>query len=585
MRGVQGALQAQLGDDAGLFRLFPWAAPVVMFEFAGRAASRYLSLKRMKMKKLLGLLVLAGSFVSSIHAATPPKLVVTILVDQLRHEYLERFGSHFTNNGFRMFTERGATMTFARYDYANTVTGPGHASFLSGATPSMHGIIANDWFDKNTRKGVNCVEDAAEKGVGGEGARGGVSPRKFIGSNFSDQMRLHYGSKVIGISMKDRGAVLPTGKKPAGAYWFDSKIGEFITSTYYTNELPGWVKEFNGRKLPASFVGQTWDRLLAAKEYRYADDAPGEGLLSDETKPVFPHKLITTKESFEAIMPTPFGNQLIGELAEAAVEGEQLGQGPQPDVLCISFTSIDYAGHRFGPYSQEMQDMVLRLDLTLNKLFNYLHRKFGPDNVLVMLTADHAVAPTAEFAVSQGLAGERLNESEVLTGLLDKLSAKFGPGKYFLSTRFYEGNIYFNHELLAEKKLSANEVAEYIRELALATGKYQAAYTRDQLLDGRTPGFLGNLVLNAYNAERGGDVVLVPKPFVVPGGKTGTTHGSPYMYDSHVPVLFYGKAFKPGRYADEFFITDIAPTLSAALRVAPPSGNMGKPFVKMLVDP
>jgi hypothetical protein len=539
----------------------------------------------MKLKNVLGILAFAGGLLNSVHAATPPKLVVTILVDQLRYEYLERFGDHFTTNGFRRFTERGVSMTFARFNYANTVTGPGHASFLSGATPSMHGIMANDWFDKTTRKGINCVEDAAEKGVGGEGARGGVSPRQFIGSNFSDQMRLHYRSKVVGISMKDRGAILPAGKKPVGAYWFDSKIGQFVSSTYYVTELPAWLNAFNARKLPASFVGQKWERLLAPKEYPFADDAPGEGLLSGETKPVFPHQLITTKEGFEAIMPTPFGNTLIEELAEATIEGEKLGQGPQPDVLCISFTSIDYAGHRFGPYSQEMQDMVLRLDLALNKFFNHLDQKFGADNVLLLLSADHAVAPTAEFAVSQGLDGKRLNESEVLTDLLNQLSAKFGPGKYFLSTRFYEGNIYFNHDLLAEKKLAANDVAAFIREAALASGKYQVAYTREQLLDGRAPGYLGNLVLNAYNAERGGDVVLVPKPYVVPGGKTGTTHGSPYMYDAHIPVLFYGKAFKPGRYADEFYVTDIAPTLSAALRIAPPSGNMGKPFVKALANP
>ncbi|MBI5773122.1 MAG: alkaline phosphatase family protein [Verrucomicrobia bacterium] len=540
----------------------------------------------MKIRKFAFLLALVSALTLTTQAAVP-KLVVTILVDQLRYDYLEKFHDQFTTNGFRLFTERGVFMTFARYNYYPTITGPGHASYLSGATPSVHGIVGNDWFDKTTRKQVYCCDDPSVSGVGSTSDKMKVSPKNFTGSNFSDQMRLHHRSKVVGVSMKDRSAILPAGKRPLGAYWFDSKSGTFVTSTYYATELPAWVNKFNDRKRPAEFVGQTWNRLLDAKFYQWSDDAPGEGTLTGEKTSTFPHTIKpSASEGFETFMPTPFGNQLLAEFARAAVEGEQLGTGPQPDVLCVSFSSIDYCGHKFGPYSHEVQDITLRLDRQLGEFFAYLDGKFGMNNVMVMLTADHGVAPTPEFAAREGLDGQRLSESQFMVELMGKLDVKFGAGKYFLTSKIYEGNLYFNHDTLQEKKISVAEVSSFIREWVLSTGKYQACFTRDQLLDGRAPGLVGQAVLNGFNAERCGDMVLIPKPFIIPGGsKSGTSHGSPFNYDTHVPVLFFGAAFKPGRYADEFYITDIAPTLCAALRIAPPSGCVGKPFVKALANP
>ncbi|MEO6788223.1 MAG: alkaline phosphatase family protein, partial [Chthoniobacteraceae bacterium] len=518
-------------------------------------------------------------------SAKPTKLIVTILVDQLRYDYLERFHDQFVERGFRLLMDDGAFLTFAHYNYAPTVTGPGHASFLSGAPPAMHGIISNDWFDKRTLKTVNCVSDPDVEGVGGSG-EGKRSPRNFIGSNFADELRLRYHSKVVGISHKDRGAILPAGRKPTGAYWFDSASGNFMTSTYYMKELPAWVQEFNARKRPAAFIGQVWKRLLDPKLYEWPDDAAGEGTMPGEKKPTFDHTVRPSPtEGFETIVPTPFGNQLLAEFALAAIAGEHLGTGPQPDLLCVSFSSIDAAGHRFGPYSQEVQDMTLRLDRELQGLFEQLDKKFGMSNVMILLTADHGVAPTPEFAVEQGLDGQRNDTIALMGDLLAKLSGRFGDGRYLLTPRIVDGNIYFNHETLREKHLDPETVAGFIREWALSTGKFQAAYSRGQLLDGRAPGALGRQILNGYNAERSGDVVLVQKPFhISSGGKTGTTHGSPFSYDTHIPVLFYGSGFKPGRYADEFYITDIAPTLCAALHMNESAGNIGKPFVKLLTD-
>jgi predicted AlkP superfamily pyrophosphatase or phosphodiesterase len=514
-----------------------------------------------------------------------PKLILSILVDQFRYDYVERFHDQFAEDGLKMLADHGTFMTFARYNYYPTITGPGHASYFSGTTPASHGIIGNDWFDRRTGKMTYCVGDPDVSGVGTDKPAGKMSPRNFIGGNFSDMMRLHYQSKVVSVSMKDRGAILPGGKKPAGAYWFEAATGNYITSSYYCAQLPAWVQQFNDRHRAKDFIGQTWDRLLDAKQYAWPDDAPGEGALSGEKKVTFPHTVTAGKDGFENIMPTPFGNQLLLEFAEAALDGENLGQGPQPDVLCVSFSSIDYCGHRFGPYSQEAQDIVLRFDRQLAELLHYVDKKIGVANVAIVFTADHGVMPLPEFASAQGLDGQRADAVAIVGDLLQQLEAHFGPGHYLQTPRIIEGNVYLNRDELKEKKLTVDEVTDVIREWALGTGKYQAVYSRRQLLDGLAPGPLGQRVLNGYNAERSGDLVMIEKPYTIFYGATGTTHGSPYSYDTHIPVFFYGPAFKPGRYADEFNITDIVPTLCAAMHIDEPAGSIGKPFVKILVNP
>lgn len=533
---------------------------------------------------------------SGTHAAPPkaPKLVVAIVVDQLRYDYLERFHHQFTEGGFRLLTDEGAFMTFAQYDYSPTITAPGHASYFSGSAPMAHGIIGNEWFDKRTGQPMYCVSDPDVTGVGTapDAKAGKMSPRNFIGATVADQMRLHWGSKVVAISVKDRGAILPGGKKPAGAYWFESATGNFITSSYYTPELPAWVKTFNESKQAEAMIGQTWERLLDEKEYPTPDDGAGESKLAGESTSTFPHKVIKEeKDGYESILSTPFGNQLLAEFAKAAIEGEKLGQGSKPDLLCVSFSSNDYCGHKFGPYSHEAQDITLRLDRQFADFFAYLDKKVGLANIAIVLTADHGVCPAPEYAQSQGLDGARPAVSDLMNELQNKLVEHFGPGRYFLGAklgfkpRLTDGNLYYNHPVLVEKQLAPETVTAFVREWALSTGVFHAVYGREQLLDGRAPGVIGQRVMNGFNGERSGDIVFVQKPFAIPGsGKpgTGTTHGSPFSYDTHIPVLFYGSAFKTGRYADEFHITDIAPTLSAALGIQEPPSCTGKPMVKIL---
>lgn len=537
------------------------------------------------MRRCLSLLFLTLA-AGPVLAGPPPKLVVSLVVDQLRYDYLERLGDQFCPGGFRFLSEKGAFLTFAHYDYAPTVTGPGHASILCGSTPASHGIIANEWFDKKSRAMVNCVHDpdTALVGTPKAGKSPSRSPRNLIGDNAADAMRLAFGSKVVGVSLKDRGAILPAGRKPNGAYWFDSASGCFVTSTYYRPELPPWAAAFNQQKEPQSFMGQTWTRLKPLEAYAGPPEALGAGAAPGEKPASFDHLVSPSPtEGFETLAATPFGNRLLADFALAAVDGEGLGSGRQPDLLTVSFSSLDLCGHRFGPNSHEVQDMVLRLDLELERLFRGLDQRLGLQNVWIVLTADHGVAPTPEFALENGLAGLRADMIALAGELLANLEERFGPGRFLLTPKIVEGNVYLDHAALAERQLQAGEVASSIRDWALGHGLFQAAYTRTQLLDGRAPGPLGERVLKGFNAERSGDVVLVQKPFQIPGGgRGGTTHGAPYSYDTHIPILFYGAPFKPGRCADPVAITDIAATLSVALRMTEPAMSIGKPISGIL---
>lgn len=516
-------------------------------------------------------------------AYEPPKLVVAIVVDQMRYDYLERSPHLFAPRGFRLLIDHGAFMTSGKYNYYPTVTGPGHASYLSGSGPAVHGIIGNDWFDRKTGKEMYCCADLSVAAVGTTN-KSQVSPRNFIGTTVADQMRLRYNSKVIGMSLKDRAAILPAGKRPAGAFWFDSKTASFITSTYYMTNLPAWVEEFNGRRVAQSYAGKTWDRLFDAKEYLFADDASGEGRLAKETNSVFPHVINMATNNVDAVLQSPFGDELLTDFAIAAIDAEHLGQSGKPDMLCISYSSNDMVGHTFGPDSHEIQDLTFRLDRQFERLFNHIDEKIGLRNVIIVWTADHAVDPTPEFAKFMGLDGERWNSGTFYTNLLQHLEEKFGTGKYFKNNKLPYG-IYLNKEAIRGKGLDEENVAREIREFALASGLFQACFTREQLLNGAAPGWIGQSVLNGYNAERGPDVVFVGKPFgLASTSKTGTSHGSPWAYDTRVPILLFGQPFKPGRYAGQFYITDIAPTLCAALRINEPAGCTGRVATEILAD-
>jgi predicted AlkP superfamily pyrophosphatase or phosphodiesterase len=519
-----------------------------------------------------------------------PKLVIGIIIDQIRFDYLTRFEPYFEEGGFKRLMNEGAYFSNAYYPYAGTFTGPGHATYLSGTLPSVHGIVSNDFFDRETGKFIYCVFDSTAQIVGsGTLPAGKVSPRNFWGSNLADELRIsdQSRSKVISIAFKDRSAILPGGKNPTGVYWFDAQEGVFVTSSYYTNQLPRWVEDFNAKGLPKSFIGKVWERLLPADSYQpsTADNTFGEGTITGDLNNQFPHTFNLLKDGkrkpYDSFVTFPFSNEVTLELAKSAIVNEKLGEDTFPDLLSISLSGLDYAGHVFGPNSQEVEDFVLRLDRQLAEFFRWLDQQVGVKNVDIVLTADHGVAMIPEVANLYKLGGGKIKTKEIRSFLNQALAQKYGEGKFI--SHCDDGEILLDQETLKKKNLDETEVERVTGEIALLHPGISSYYTRTQLLNNEGTGEIGKLVQAGFHPKRSADVILIPKPFYIfHDSETGTTHGTPYEYDRHVPLIFLGNSFNPGKYANSILITDIVPTFCEILKIEKPSGAMGRVLTEIL---
>jgi predicted AlkP superfamily pyrophosphatase or phosphodiesterase len=526
-------------------------------------------------------LVVAPLSAQTKKPATPKiKLVLGIVIDQFRYDYLTRFADQFGEGGFKRLLQSGAVFSNAHYPYTPTVTACGHAAFMSGASPAHNGIIGNTWFDRATGKSTTSVADANTKLLGGKDDAAGMSPARLIGSTLGDELKFYTAAqaKVIGISYKDRSAILPVGKHPNGAYWFSAINGAFVSSTYYFNELPAWVKKFNQEQNPSRYFGKTWERLLPEAAYARSlrDDYPHEKLTTG-TK--FPHIINGGEQTpgtkfYTHFELTPFANDHLAAFAKAAIENEKLGQDDVPDLLTISFSANDLVGHSFGPYSQEVQDITLRTDRTLAELLAYLDQKIGLQHVVVALTADHGVSPIPEHAQEYGLGGriEAKAISEAAEAALDK---RFGEEKWVLTLN--NGNIYFDYAALERRKASPEEVEQIASATIRQIPGIAECFTRTQIITGQLPQTaLARSVAAGFYPARNGDLVLVPQPFYLAGETIVASHGTPYSYDTHVPVIFYGAGIKAGIYTTTSSPLDIAPTLSAVLKLTPPSNSVGQ---------
>jgi predicted AlkP superfamily pyrophosphatase or phosphodiesterase len=526
-------------------------------------------------------LVVAPLSAQSKRPAAPKiKLVVGIVIDQFRYDYLTRFADQFGEGGFKRLLQSGAVFSNAHYSYTPTVTACGHAAFMSGASPAHNGIIGNTWFDRATGKSTTSVADANTKLLGGKDDAAGMSPARLIGSTLGDELKFHTAeqAKVIGISYKDRSAILPVGKHPNGAYWFSAINGAFVSSTYYFNELPAWVKRFNQEQNPSRYFGKTWERLLPEAAYARSlrDDYPHEKL-STGTK--FPHLINGGEQTpgtkfYTHFEVSPFANDHLVAFAKAAIESEKLGQDEVPDLLTISFSANDLVGHSFGPYSQEVQDITLRTDRTLAELFAYLEQKIGLQNIVVALTADHGVSPIPEHAQEYGLGGriEAKAISETAEAALDK---RFGEEKWVLTLN--NGNVYFDYAALERRKASHEEVEQIASTAIRQIPGLAECFTRTQIVTGQLPQTaVARSVAAGFYPARNGDLVIVPQPFYLAGETIVASHGSPYSYDTHVPVIFYGAGIKAGIFTTTSSPLDIAPTLSAILKITPPSNSVGQ---------
>ena len=508
------------------------------------------------------------------------RLVVGIVIDQFRQDYLTRFADQFGEGGFKRLLNEGAVYTNANYIHTPTYTACGHATFMSGSTPSLNGIVGNEWWDREAGRRVTSVSDPKLKLLGGREGATGMSPAKMLGSTIGDELKLASNgqAKVVGISLKDRAAILPAGKRPNGAYWYDGATGNLVSSTYYFNDLPDWVKTFNREMRPDRWFGKRWEKLLPESAYARstADDAPHEKFSAGIK---FPYTITGGEEKpgskfYTQFEYTPFANDYLVDFAKAALEHEQMGADDVTDLLTISFSSNDLVGHYYGPYSHEVQDITLRTDRTLAALFGYLDQKIGLDNVTVVLTADHGVAPVPDHARTFGYGGKI--EAKIITDAVESaLAQKFGEAKWVVQT--VNGNVYLEEAAIEKHKLNAEEVERFAAQEVMKLTGVAECFTRSQILSGRLPQTrIARSVANGFHSERNGNLVIVTEPFYFIGEGVTTTHGSPYSYDTHVPVIFFGARVAAGAHYDAASPADIAPTLAALLKIETPSNSVGK---------
>jgi hypothetical protein len=505
------------------------------------------------MKKALLSALLAASLLAA--APRKPKLVVAIVIEQFRYDYLTRFRSEF-HAGFDRLLTQGAVFTNARYIHFPTVTAVGHSTFLSGATPSVSGIVGNDWFDREENKHVTSVSDSHTKLLGGSGE--GASPHRMLVSTVGDELKMaDRRSHVIGVSLKDRAAILPAGHMANGAYWFDLKTGNFVSSTYYFDDLPGWVKDFNSAHPGEKYRGVTW------LNHKLPDD---------------PVKLYGDNNE-SPLEASPYGNELVEMFAERALQAEQLGKHEAPDVLAVSFSSNDKVGHNYGTYSPEEHEVTVKTGAILDRLFQAIDRQVSMDNVIMVLTGDHGVAPSAAEDAANHMPGGRMPGNTVRNAVQAELVKQFGEGEWVSGS--WDLSLYLNQDLIAAKKLDRAAVDRAAAEAAMKVAHILRAYTREQLQDGAVPGDeVSRRMMNGFNTRRSADVEFVPEPYWTVSNSVAT-HGTPFGYDAHVPVIFMGAGIHAGRYNDAVAVNDIAPTLATILEVEIPSGSVGRVLTEM----
>ncbi|WP_153798037.1 alkaline phosphatase PafA [Foetidibacter luteolus] len=513
---------------------------------------------------------------------TRPKLVVGIVIDQMRWDYLYRYYDVFKpTGGFKRFLNDGFSCENTFIPYTPTYTAAGHACVYTGSVPSIHGIMGNGWYDNIHRAEVYCADDSTVQVVGsGNLAAGAMSPRNMLTTTITDELRIasNFQSKVIGISLKDRGAILPAGHSANAAFWYDTKSGNFISSTYYMNVLPEWMQQFNSKKVVDSLYQLNWTPSLAREVYdQYCtdDDKPYEGKPFGTTTSAMPYDLSKyTGQDYGKIFTTPHGNTLLAEAAKTAVTSEHLGKGSATDFLTVSFSSPDAIGHTFGPNSWEQLDDYARLDETIGKFFDFLDATVGKGQWTVFLTADHAVAHVPGFMKENKLPAGTIDDGGLAKYMNQVLKEKFGRDN--IITGIYNYQVYLNHPLINSSDLNEKDITRWIVDY---TGKLDAvsiSFPLSELMATPMNPMLKERFANSYLPSRSGDIQLVLKPGYMDGGPTGTTHGLWNPYDAHIPLLWYGWGIRKGKTNAETYMTDISATVAALLHIQMPNGCVGQ---------
>jgi predicted AlkP superfamily pyrophosphatase or phosphodiesterase len=563
-------------------------------------------------KRLLGLwlallpaLALAQAAGPALRATKPlprPRLVVGIVVDQMRFDFLYRYWDKYAKTGgFKRLLGEGFQYTNCHYDYVPTYTGPGHASVYTGATPSANGIVGNNWFEREAGKSTYVTDDPSVETVGSTSAAGKMSPRYLLTTTITDELRLAtVESRVVGVCLKDRGSILPAGHFPTGAYWYDGLTGNFITSTFYEPELPKWVQEFNGRHRSDTLLKRPWEPLLPLAAYTEStsDDVAWENTFPGEERPVFPHNLAAIRAaglakvpmasqppaSYDLIRQTPFGNSITAEFAAAAIYGESLGRGPATDFLALSFSSTDYVGHFYGPNAIETEDTYLRLDRDLGLLLDLLENALGKDDVLVFLTADHGAAHATGFLEQRHVPAGSIGPYLMRDSLQHEMVRRHGAGNWVLA--YDNQQIYLNHALIQKCGMKLADVEQEVVSFVTQFAGVSRGIAATDLQKSHWESGLLMYLENGFYPKRSGDVLIVLEPGWLEGYagplKKGTTHGSTSNYDTHVPLIFWGGPVKRGESAAAARVVDIAPTLAQFLRIQEPNGCTGRPLREVI---
>lgn len=505
-----------------------------------------------------------------------PKLVVGVVVDQMRWDYLYRYGNRYGAGGFKRLLQEGFSCENTLINYTPTITACGHTCVYTGSVPAIHGIIGNSWYSPELGRTVYCAEDTTVTTVGSTSAAGKMSPRNMLVTTIGDELRLsnNFQSKVLGVAIKDRGAILPAGHSANAAFWYDGSTGNWVTSTWYMKELPSWAQEFNQQQYPKQYLSKPWTTLYPVSTYTLStvDEKPYEGKYKNATNTSFPHTLADISNT--AISASPFGNTMTLEFAKKAMEAYDMGKGDVTDFMAISLSSTDYVGHQFGPNSIEVEDTYLRLDQDLATLFKYLDARVGKGQYLFFITADHGVAHVPGFLEENKLPGGTWDEQAAVKDLNEQVAAKFGVKGVVKGSDNYQ--LWLDHDGISAAGKNENEIRQFIMARLLKSPAIAKAFPIENLMVTNLPEPMRTMMNNGFNTKRSGDIQLVLTPGYIDGGKTGTTHGLWYPYDAHIPLVWMGWGIQPGKTNRTVGMTDITPTLAALLHIQMPSGNVGQ---------
>lgn len=518
-----------------------------------------------------------------------PKLVVGIVVDQMRWDYLYRYYDRYGDGGFKRMLNEGFSANNTNIDYVPTVTAIGHSTVYTGSVPSIHGIAGNDFIIQATGQRMYCAEDQSVETVGSDTDAGKMSPRNLLASTITDELKLatNFRSKVVGVAIKDRGSILPAGHAADAAYWFDGKTGDFITSTYYMNELPNWVNDFNKHKWVEKLMKEGWETLYPIDTYLQSsdDDNSYEGKFSGTEAPTFP---INTAQLFQEqgpglISSTPHGNTLSIEMAKAAIENESLGNHEVTDFLALSLSSTDYVGHRFGPNAIEVEDTYLRLDKSLEEFFKYLDKEIGAGEYTVFLTADHGGAHNVSFMQDNRFPAGAWPSGKILKDLNAALQKKFSAEKLVISLANYQ--VHLNNPLINEQQMDADAIKAEIIDFLKKQEGVSYVVDMEKVASATIPALIKERIVNGYHHKRSGSIQVILDPAWYSSGSerpTGTSHSAWNPYDSHIPLVFMGWGIEQGKTSRPTHMTDVAPTVAALLNIQTPNGTIGKPIIEAL---